>query len=124
MAWFSWLTDQVGAAAAGSAKTYDMSAFPTEMTGDELLETLFPDDADIFYIQEVPNRDGWGGDYIYAYSDNPLSAQVMGIISGGRNDDAALGTFIMGPFLASDYDQDIVWADGFFVRYPAGAKVD
>jgi hypothetical protein len=29
----------------------------------------------------------------------------------------------MGPFFATDYDQDIVWADGFFVRYPAGAKV-
>jgi len=30
----------------------------------------------------------------------------------------------MGPFLSSDYDQDIVWADGFFVTYPAGAKIN
>jgi prepilin-type N-terminal cleavage/methylation domain-containing protein len=123
-AWFSWLTDQVGAAAAGGTKTYDFTALTEVMTGDDLLSTLFPDDANIFYIQEVPNRDGWGGDYIYAYSGNPLSAQVMGIISGGRNDDAAVGVFTMGPFLASDYDQDIVWADGFFVSYPAGAQVD
>jgi hypothetical protein len=30
----------------------------------------------------------------------------------------------MGPFLATDYDQDIVWADGYFVRYPAGARIE
>ena len=28
-----------------------------------------------------------------------------------------------GPFLASAYSQDIIWADGFFVKYPAGSQV-
>jgi len=125
-AWFSWLTDQVGAAAAGTgAKTYTLPG--TSIDGDALLITLFPN-TNMFYIQEVPNTDGWGGNMEYYYSGNPLSAQVMGIRSFGR--DATAGpngsgtTYTMGPFLSSDYDQDIVWADGFFVSYPAGAKIN
>ena len=127
-AWFSWLTDQVGAAAAGStAKSYTIDN-TVSMTGDALLSTLYPN-TQLFYIQEAPNKDGWGGPYAYFYSNNPLTARVMAIRSFGR--DGAQGpngtggiTYPMGPFLASDYDQDIVWADGFFVQYPAGAKVD
>ena len=42
----------------------------------------------------------------------------------GNNSLVVGQTYTMGPFLASDYDQDIVWADGFFVTYPAGAKID
>ena len=126
-AWFSWLTDQVGAAAAGSsAKSYTINK-TVSFTGDELLSTLYPN-TQLFYIQEVPNNDGWGNPMEYYYSGNPLTAQVMAIVSKGR--DNGYGphgdgtTYPMGPFLASDYDQDIVWADGFFVHYPAGAKVD
>ena len=128
-AWFSWLTDQIGAAAAGAGTTpvYDFSALGTTMDGDQLLQTLFIDQ-NMFYIQEVPNNDGWGNAYGYAYSGDPLGAQVMGICSEARDgDDTAScpnGTITMGPFVATDYDQDILWADGFFVRYPAGAKVD
>jgi len=121
-AWFSWLTDQVGAAAAGStAKTYSLPG--TSSTGDTLLQTLYPND-NMFYIQEVPNTDGWGNAVEYWYSGNPLTAQVMAIRSPGRNDTFMGQTYVMGPFLSSDYDQDIVWADGFFVAYPAGAKID
>jgi general secretion pathway protein G len=124
-AWFSWLTDQVGAAAAGggTSKTYTVPS-GTDMSGDDLLQTLYPQAGGIFYIQEVPNNDGWGNNFTYRYSGNPLAAQVMVIQSGGRDGTAIAATYTMGPFLASDYDQDIVWADGFFVRYPAGAQVD
>jgi len=125
-AWFSWLTDQVGAAAAGTtAKTYSLPG--DSVTGDVLLQTLYPNDQ-LFYIQEVPNSDGWGGQMEYWYSGNPLSAQVMAIRSFGRDGVAGPNgsgdVYTMGPFLSSDYDQDIVWADGFFVTYPAGARID
>ena len=128
-AWFSWLTDQVGAAAAGaSANSYDFSALNNPLTGDELLATLY-NQTGIFYIQEVPNKDGWGGDFVYAHSDNVLDPQYMGIYSGGRDNGPAgsdatpSSSYEMGPFIATDYDQDIVWADGFFVTYPAGVAV-
>ena len=120
-AWFSWLTDQVGAAAAGTANRYEYDTLDQDLTSDQLLATLFQDTS-MFYIQEVPTRDGWGNNYEYRWSTNVLSAQVIGIASGGRDGSIKGGTYTMGPFNATKYDEDIVWADGFFIRYPAGAK--
>ena len=122
-AWFSWLTDQIGAAAAGTTGQWTTSGLSPIGSGDALLSTLYISET-MFYIQEVPNRDGWGNNYDYLYSGNPLTAKVMAIFSPGRTDGTIQGQYTMGPVLATDYDQDIVWADGFFVRYPAGAKVD
>ena len=124
-AWLSWLTDQIGAAAAGAtANKYTWTKLGTSLTAEDLLSTLYIS-SDMFYIQEVPLKDGWGNDYGYAWSGNVLSSQVMGIRSAGRSTDGVISAteYTMGPFVATDYDQDIVWADGFFVRYPAGAKV-
>ena len=123
-AWFSWLTDQVGAAAAGTANTYDYSDLATPVPAADLLDTLFQSTS-MFYIQEVPNNDGWGNPFDYRWSNNVLSAQVIGICSEGRDGATTAGctgTYTMGPFDATKYDEDIVWADGFFIRYPAGAK--
>ena len=120
-AWFSWLTDQVGAASAG-ANTYAWT-FGTTLTGDQLLSTLYSS-ASMFYIQKVPNKDGWAGTYEYHYSGSPLNAKVMGIRSGGRGATWTGAAYTMGPFVATKYEEDIVWADGFFVRYPAGAQVE
>ena len=119
-AWFSWLTDQVGAAASGA--TYDFTAIGPTLTAAELQSTLFPGTS-FFYIQTVPARDGWGGSYQYRLSATLLGAQVMGIRSKGRDNGFDTGVYPVGPFIATDYDSDIVWADGFFVNYPAGAKV-
>ncbi len=127
-AWFSWLTDQIGAAASGAAKnTYDMTVFTNQLDGDGLLGTLY-NPTGVFYIQEVPNVDGWGGNYVYLHADSPLERQYMAIWSGGRNNgpngsETPAAAYPMGPFIATDYDQDIVWADGFFVSYPAGVQV-
>ena len=41
MAWFSWLTDQVSAAAAGSTQTYDFTELSQIVTADELMSTLY-----------------------------------------------------------------------------------
>ena len=77
----------------------------------------------MFYIQKVPDNDGWGKAYEYRYAGSPLAEKVMGIASGGRDGVIKGGSYTMGPFTTTDYGQDIVWADGFFVRYPAGAAV-
>ncbi len=123
-AWFSWLTDQVGTAAAGTANTYDYDGLGTPLTSAALLGMLFQSTS-MFYIQVVPTNDGWGNPFDYRWSGNALSAQVIGICSEGRDggtSSGCTGTFTMGPFNATKYDEDIVWADGFFIRYPAGAK--
>lgn len=122
-AWLSWLTDEVSAAAAGSTQTFDFGSLDEPLTSAELLAILVPSTS-MFYIREVPTRDGWGHTMNYAWSGDPLSANVMGIRSTGR--DGLPGPsgdpYTLGPFTATAYDEDIVWLDGFFVRYPAGTK--
>jgi len=122
-AWLSWVTDQVSAAAAGGAiSTWDGTDY-AEVTN--LAETLHPT-VTFFYMSEIPKTDGWKNSFMYGYTGNPLGAQVIAIGSGGR-DGGASGTPIdlattvtIGAFTPTDYDQDIIWADGFFVRWPGG----
>ena len=124
-AWMSWLTDQIGAGAAGQAGQYDLDLLTVHPTADELLSILYPTTT-FFYIQEVPNNDGWGFSYEYFRATSVLNAQVMAIRSTGR--DGVPGPnnnnpYTDGPFITTQYDEDIVWADGFFVHFPAGVKV-
>ncbi|MEO8275932.1 MAG: prepilin-type N-terminal cleavage/methylation domain-containing protein [Thermoanaerobaculia bacterium] len=121
-AWLSWVTDVVSGAAAGSGvNTWDGSTY-TSLGHDNLFATLHPT-ATFFYINELPAKDGWKHSYFYGYSGNPLGSQVIAIGSGGRN--AAIGTLpsntTIGAFTPTKYDEDIIWADGFFVRWPGGA---
>jgi prepilin-type N-terminal cleavage/methylation domain-containing protein len=119
-AWMSWLTDQVGAASAGSAKTYNATGHG-EVDYDELFGYLHPS-ATFFYMQEVPQLDGWRYAMAYAKAANLLDSNVLIICAGGRDgsmtDAACKANWTVAPFVATDYDQDIVWADGYFVSWP------
>ena len=113
-AMFAWLSDEVGAAAAGSAVTeIEISDYQSiGLTG--LRELLIPQ-----YIEHVPDRDGWKRPYEYFLNTaDPLSQRVMAIGSGGRDGTPLAGTYQVAGFDPTDYDQDIIWADGFFVRWP------
>ncbi len=113
-AMFSWLSDQVGAAAAGATATnIDLSDYKTVSRPD--LETLLVP----AYIERVSEADGWKNPYKY-YLDpvNVQAIHVMLIGSGGRDNSALGSAYTVNGFDPTDYDQDIVWADGFFVRWP------
>jgi prepilin-type N-terminal cleavage/methylation domain-containing protein len=116
-AMFSWLTDQLGAAAAGAVATDVTTANYTSdaLTSTQLTTILVPQ-----YLQAVPAKDGWKHDFGYYMKTGTkvLDPQVMMIFSSGRNTSAIAGTYTVQPFDPTDYDQDIVWADGFFVRWP------
>jgi type II secretion system protein G len=114
-AMFSWLTDQVGAAAAGaSASDVLMSSYGTALAGSVVASVLVPQ-----YMQEVPNVDGWKTPYeFYLKTAAPLDPQVMAIRSMGRDKTKEGDTYSVTSFDPTDYDQDILWADGFFVRWP------
>ncbi|HEY0511184.1 MAG TPA: prepilin-type N-terminal cleavage/methylation domain-containing protein [Thermoanaerobaculia bacterium] len=114
-AMFAWLSDEVGAAAAGAAVTQVDIAQYKAITVDDLRTLMVPQ-----YIELVPMLDGWKTPYSY-YLDpaHPLNQQVMAIGSGGRDSSTIAGTYTVGGFNPTDYDQDIVWADGFFVRWPS-----
>lgn len=120
--WMSWLTDQVGSGAAGSTpgpRTYDISLL-TRISREDLFRSLYRSQ-DFFYCQDIPGSDGWGYGFEYYQSDETfLAANAMAIRSSGRDGVYDADVYPIGPFVATDYDQDMVWADGLFIRYPAG----
>jgi type II secretion system protein G len=109
----SWLTDQSGAAAAAGQATVDVTDMPLR-SRDEITAVLVP-----HYVQEVPERDGWLADYEYRLDlDDPEGDLVFSVRSLGR-DAVSQGTeYTIGPFEPTDYDQDLVWVDGGFIRWP------
>jgi prepilin-type N-terminal cleavage/methylation domain-containing protein len=115
-AMFSWLTDQVGAAAAGQAATQvDLSQYSSQ-TAATVSSALVPQ-----YLQALAITDGWKHPYNYYLNTvNPLAQKVMAIQSFGRDNTADSTSYTVSNFTPTDYDRDIVWADGFFVRWPQG----
>jgi prepilin-type N-terminal cleavage/methylation domain-containing protein len=118
-AMFSWLTDQLGAAAAGATATtitvadYDTNA----LTSAAAISTVLVPQ----YTQSVPQIDGWKVDFYYRLKTGTavLQPNVMLIVSTGRNGNGTpAASYTVAAFDPTDYDQDIVWADGFFVRWP------
>lgn len=118
-AMFSWLTDQVGAAAAGQSGTQiDLDDYGGLKTVADLQSILIPG-----YLQEIPIRDGWKSTYdYYMNTDNPHSRNVMAIRSQGRDSAPEGATYTVIGFEPTDYDQDVVWADGFMVRWPESRR--
>jgi prepilin-type N-terminal cleavage/methylation domain-containing protein len=115
-AMFSWLTDQVGAAAAGQAgSSVDLGSYGGIVAVATMASVLTPQ-----YLQNIPTLDGWKHGYeFYLNTANPLAKNVMAIRSFGRNGVNDGGpAYTVTSFDPTDYDQDIVWADGFFVRWP------
>lgn len=118
-AMFSWLTDQVGASAAGQPQTekaatlMDLRQY-SQLSLQELEEILLPN-----YMQAIPETDGWGNPYEYYLNvKDPTAPQVMSIRSPGKDGRFSSDDYTIGSFTPSKYDEDIVWADGFFVRWP------
>ncbi|NJL26426.1 MAG: prepilin-type N-terminal cleavage/methylation domain-containing protein [Thermoanaerobaculia bacterium] len=126
-AWMSWLTDQVSAASAGQSGgtgKYDATNHNSVDYAD--LAVMLTPSKTFFYMQNVPALDGWKHTYSYGRASNLLDAAVMIICSSGRDTDYETGVnciggeWTVGSYIATDYDNDIVWADGFFVLGPGG----
>ena len=113
-AMFSWLSDEVGAAAAGAAATsITLSDYP-QITRTALKALLVP-----VYVEEIPNLDGWKRPYTYYCNvADPHSRHVLAMASNGADGVSIGPIYTVSGFDPTDYDQDVVWADGFFVRWP------
>jgi hypothetical protein len=114
---FSWLTDQVGAAAAGATATevtLSTANYGAALTAADVTNFLVPQ-----YLQSVPDKDGWKNAYqFWMNTANVLAPTVLAIRSYGRDNTSVGDTLTVAGFDPTDYNQDIVWADGFFVRWP------
>src|SRR5690606_24559960 len=85
-AFLSWVTDQASAAAAGGGATQWSGASLETRDWDWMNATLHPT-MTFFYMQNVPQLDGWKHSLEFAYSadNNPLDAQVIATGSHGRD---------------------------------------
>lgn len=109
----SWNIDQFGAASAGK-NAHNFSSYKAMESG-EFEEILAPR-----YMPAVPLRDGWG--YYFCMKIKVLYIFHFEVYSAGRGGVfQGKNIYEQGPFLTIDYDQDIVWADGYFVRWPSGS---
>jgi prepilin-type N-terminal cleavage/methylation domain-containing protein len=110
----AWLTDQASAAAAGASGTFDTGDWTGITDLAEIQAQLVPT-----YIQEVPRLDGWKQPFNYTMNiTDPEAERLFLITSGGRDANVPSGTYTIGSFDPTDYDQDIIWADGLFLRWP------
>ena len=70
------------------------------------------------YIRVLPLVDGWSSWYLYK-GNVALNAQHYAILSAGKNGTA---TAPATNFETTNFNEDIVFADGQFLQYPAGAQ--
>jgi hypothetical protein len=114
---FSWLNDAVNRGGAAHPQphkpTVDVADYQV-LSRAQLEALLVPK-----YIYRLPPEDGWGHPYEVRINVNDsFSSRVFFIRSPGRDGQYSTDSYTPGPFDQKDYDQDIVFADGFMVRWP------
>ena len=110
----AWLTDQASAAAAGASGTFQISDWSGITDYDQIRAQLVP-----AYLQEVPRLDGWKQPFGFTmHLEDPEAERLFLITSGARDATLDGGEYTIGSFDPTDYDQDIIWADGLFLRWP------
>jgi len=119
-AWMSWYTDHNSAASAGANQTYSVQGFD-KLTYPQIYGYLHPTDT-FFYLQDVPSTDAWGSGLDFYMNPEAGSDRQLLLCAAARDnkfETCQEDTEIpIGPFIGTDFDQDIVWADGFLVRWP------
>ncbi len=132
-AWMTWLSDQVGPASAGGNKIYYFDARGLKpITHEQLFQDLVVPKGDYGYLADLPKLDAWGHKLQFCKHDNSLAGHVMIICSPGKNGrlgDNPTGVaaccgvqWRQGELDPAAYDQDLVWADGYWVRRPPDAS--
>jgi prepilin-type N-terminal cleavage/methylation domain-containing protein len=114
----AYLTDNGGAAAAGQVVITEGDWTGTTDTFTALEDLLVPD-----YSSALAERDGWGNVLTYHFHMFQPPRQGWGMIISPGRDGAQETSWTSGTFHPTDYDQDIVWADGGFVRASQSAAV-
>lgn len=123
-AMFSWYVDAMGVRHQSELPQSD--AEPTSVRFDsvpaishgELTKVLVPK-----YLAAVPEKDPWGNAYEYRLNTADLQAEtIMALRTPGCDGKTAGETYAIGSFPAGDGTEDLVWMDGYFVRWPEAAE--
>ena len=125
-AWVAFVTDKFAALdSATEAKLSNAPVVDFRFTGTHEAKSgkyrRIPNDilADMLvphYIKVLPQQDGWGNAFEYYVSMDDKTAHL--IRSPGRDGNFSGTTYTGGKFDQSDYDEDILCANGHMVRYP------
>ena len=107
----AWVSDQGGSPTLSDP--VDLANYPIQLTRDEVSSLLKPN-----YIPFVPELDRWGNPWEFYFSGDINAENVFCLRSAGRDGVFDTTPYSVNPFVATDYDQDIVWADGSLVRWP------
>jgi hypothetical protein len=114
-AMYAWLVDQppVDRPKAEASDTIEWARCPA-ITHEEARALLVPT-----YMAELPANDGWGHPLeLCIRRDGTAETPVIGIRSAGRDGEFDGDTYGTGAFEPEDQDRDVVWLDGYFVRWP------
>lgn len=134
---FSWVTDQLGdddnpqtadpeagktciswkqekdGAQSETCESIEIDRLPV-ISYQELAKLLVPD-----YIKVLPEKDGWGNPFEFRLDrKHLLNKSVMAIRSTGSDGTFSGSRYKIGGFLPVESNQDLVWMDGFFMRWP------
>ncbi len=90
-----------------------LADYPQQMTREEVAVVLTPT-----FIKYIPEFDPWGNPWEYNFAGTVIGPKVFCLRSPGRDGVFDTDTYTIGPFVATDFDQDVVWADGSLVRWP------
>ncbi len=71
------------------------------------------------YLSELPETDGWGHRYEFAINSNLLGNSVVGVRSPGKDGRFDTDDYEIGSFYPAEFDQDIVFNDGYMARWPS-----
>lgn len=104
-------------AEAHAHQLQDMRDIPVISRAD-LAKVLVPK-----YIASIPEKDGWGHPYeFHLNAADPNAVTVFGLRSGGADGKFSTDAYEIGGFPKDDTQQDVVWLDGYFVRWPEAEK--
>lgn len=74
-------------------------------------------------LAPVPRLDGWGRPFeLMGWPENVFNTEVFAIRSAGPNGRFEGPRYEVGTWTSGAPSDDIVWADGFFVRWPENAS--
>lgn len=111
-------------ATAVEARATDTNSYPPVASLEELSGLLEPT-----YIRTFPSLDGWGNPFDFAALD--CESDYCGsyiVISGGKDGVTDFDSFEAyvnaGPTTTSNFNEDVVFYNGSFIRYPDGVMTE
>jgi hypothetical protein len=121
VAMWLWLADQLPNKSVLDEKAGELTAPPwatCSTSRDELAALLVPK-----YISALPGKDGWGQDlqFCLQFEKAHPTRSALGVRSPGRDGKFTPGEYKVGRFEPSAAEEDTVWVNGYFIRWPQKA---